>query len=175
MKSRALVFFAGVALAGAAWGDELGRIDADLGGEARVWHTISLEQDGEVHASAEFRKSAMFTMLHLQGHPEARFTTSDVLNIDLMWRGDPKPGAAPMSVEVMFMPAGMKGPFWISEGAPEAAGADLVVERDGDRGRVSGTFSAMLCRQDSVTAAPDTGDCRTISGSVDSGLIVTGD
>lgn len=173
MKLRMLAFCAATLVAGAAGADELGIIEADFGGEARVWHTISLEQGGEFHASAEYRKHSGFTMLNVQGHPEPKFTTSDVLSVNLMWMGDPNPGTAPMTVEVMFMPEGMKGPYWISADAPEAAEADLVVEADGDRGRVSGTFRAMLCRQSDMSTPPDTNDCKTISGTVDSGLLVT--
>ncbi|KPP85917.1 MAG: hypothetical protein HLUCCO07_03750 [Rhodobacteraceae bacterium HLUCCO07] len=174
MKLKMLVFCAAtVAVGAAAADDEFGRIEADYGGETRVWHTISLEQGGEFHASAEYRKTSMITTLHVQGHPELKFTTSDVLSIDLTWMGEPKPGEAPISVEMMFMPEGMKGPFWISADAPEAAEADLAVELDGDRGRVSGTFSGMLCRQADMTTPPDTSDCKSISGTVDSGLLVT--
>lgn len=170
-------FVIGVALVApvAGFGEEMGTISGELGGEARSWHTISMEQGGELHSSAELARQNMFTMLHLQAHPEARFTTKDVLNIDLMWMGDPKPGAAPASVDVMHMPTGMQGPYWTSQDAPEAAQADFTIERDGDRGRVSGTFRATLCRQDSPGAAPDTGDCKAISGTVESGLLVRGE
>lgn len=173
MKSASLAsaFFLSGALAAAA--EEFGRIDATLDGETRAWYTIAMTQGSRTDASATVSTGGVTSDLHIQGHPRPSFTTSDVLSIDLMYRGNVQSGAEPMSVEVMYMPTGMKPPFWTSDkGASPASVSFDRLSLESGAGRASGTFSATLCIVENMTAEPDTTRCRPIEGRFDTQLLV---
>lgn len=154
-----------------ALAEEMGTIDADLGGEAKTWYTITLGGNSTDDSSATFDDEGGFAMLHLQGHPGDRFTTNDVISVDLMWMGTFSAEKAPISVEFLYMPNGMTGPFWTSEDAPQPATADFDVVVEGDP-KVTGTFSGMLCFKEGITTPVDTANCKPFSGTVDSTLAV---
>ena len=124
-------------------------------------------------ASATFSTGRLTSDLHIQGHPRPSFTTSDVLSIDLMYRGRFEPGAEPMAIEVMYMPTGMRPPFWTSDQAPSPASVsfDALSLEDG-AGRASGTFSATLCIVETITSEPDTARCQPIEGRFDTQLLI---
>ncbi len=160
-------------LSGSLAAQEFGRIEASLNGEARTWYTLSLSDGERTDASATFSTGKLTSDLHLQAHPRPSFTTSDMLSIDLMFRGDYQPGDAPMDVEIMYLPSGMRPPFWTSArtGTPvSVAFEELAV--DGDSGRAVGTFSATLCRTEVISDDPDTGQCQPIEGRFDTRLLV---
>ncbi|WP_112322735.1 hypothetical protein [Oceanibium sediminis] len=153
--------------------EEFGRIDGTLNGEPRNWYTISLTQGGQSDASATFSTGGITSDLHLQGHPRAAFTTSDVLSIDLMYMGAVEPGKAPISVEVMYLPTGMTPPFWSSEEAPAPASVTFEeLTLDGDIGRAVGSFSATLCKVESLTSGANTSQCQQIEGQFDTQVLI---
>lgn len=164
-----------LAPASAAISEEFGRIEADFDSEEREWFTISLKQNGQTDASATFGRGRMTTDLHIQGHPRPVFTASDVFSIDVMFIGGFVPGDKPASVDIIHLPEGMSGPIWTSEGAP--APVVLIFEaletsEPGEIGRAIGSFEAELCLKASITAEPDTSDCRLISGTFDTQVLM---
>ena len=162
-------------MTGTSFAGEFGRISAEFGGETREWYSISMEQGGEIAASARMSSGRLTTDLHIQGHPGPSFTTTDVLSIDAMFIGKFADDATPNSVEVLHLPEGMSGPFWTSEGAPTPASVSfelLETAAAGEIGRTVGSFMAELCRKVTVTAEPDTSDCRPITGTFDTQLLM---
>lgn len=160
-------------VAGPAAAEEFGRIEATLNGEVRTWYTIALSRGGARDASATFSAGRFTSDLHLQGHPRASFTTTDVLSIDVMYQGEYRPGAAPIGASVMYMPTGMTPPFWTSEGTDtpvSVAFEELTL--DGGAGRAVGTFSATLCLVEAIAGDPDSGRCQPIEGRFDTGILV---
>lgn len=156
-----------------ATAEEFGRIEATLNGEARTWYTLTMTRDGETDASARFSTNQFTSDLHLQGHPQPSFTSTDVLSIDLRYSGKYQPGAAPMEAEIMYLPAGMKPPFWTSSqtGTPVSVTfEDLSL--DGETGRAAGTFTATLCMMQTLGGDPDTSQCQPIEGRFDTRVMI---
>jgi len=170
------VFFAAAAwscVAISASADEFGRIEATLNGEARTWYTLSLTQGGQTDASATFSTGSFTSDLHMQAHPRPSFTSTDVLSIDLMYQGAYQPGAAPMDIEIMYLPTGMQPPIWTSAstGTPVSVTFDEL-SLDGDVGRAVGAFSATLCMVETIGADPDTSQCQPIEGRFDTQVMI---
>lgn len=170
------IFFAAAAwlcVAIPASADEFGRIEATLNGEARTWYTLTLTLGGQTDASATFSTGSLTSDLHMQAHPRPSFTTTDVLSIDLMYRGAYQPGADPMDVEIMYMPTGMRPPFWTSSstGTPVSVTFDEL-SLDSDVGHATGTFSATLCIVEALGADPDTSQCQPIEGRFDTKVMI---
>ncbi len=156
-----------------ATAEEFGRIEATLNGEDRIWYTLTMTQGGQTDASATFSTSRFTSDLHLQGHPRPSFTTSDVLSIDLMYRGEYQPGAAPMEAEVIYLPTGMRPPFWTSSrtGTPVTVTfEELTLE--GETGRAVGAFAATLCMTEVLTDDPDPSQCQPIEGRFDTQVMI---
>ncbi|MGR3795449.1 hypothetical protein [Vannielia sp. SX4] len=168
-----------VALMVASWlplpvaAEGLGRITAYIAGEAEEWHTITMEQGGRKVATASFEQGARLTELRVQGHPEPRFTSRDVFSVDVRFEGPFAPGAEPLSVDVMHVPEGMGGPFWTSRGAAKPARIDIVeLEVYGSYGRLVATFEAELCFRPIISSATDTGNCRPVTGVIETEIAV---
>lgn len=156
-----------------AGAEGLGRITAYLGGEARAWHTITMEQGGRTVATASFEQGPRLTELRVQGHPEPGFSTHDVFSVDVRFEGRFAPGAVPLSVDVMHVPEGMGGPFWTSRGAAREARVDIVeLEVYGGYGRLVATFEAELCFRPIISAATDSGNCRPVTGVIETEIAV---
>lgn len=168
MRWTIACLFAAIPLAAGA--EEFGTVTVDLGEGDKTYYTITAESDGETAATSEMRKAGMFTSLSIQAHPEPRFTATDVISVDLTWMGEYAPGKAPNAVDMIHMPDGMNGGIWTSENVPEPLTADLDIDAEG--GTVSGTFSGMLCYQESMAADVDTDTCKEVSGTVDTGMLV---
>lgn len=109
----------------------------------------------------------------MQGHPQPSFTSTDVLSIDLMYRGEYQPGAAPMEAEVMFLPTGMRPPYWTSNHTETDVSVTFdELALDGDIGRAVGTFTAKLCKTEVITGAPDTSQCQQVEGRFDTRVLI---
>lgn len=156
-----------------ATAEEFGRIEATLNGEARTWYTLTMARGEQAHASATFSTSRFSSDLHLQGHPRPSFTSTDVLSIDLMYRGEYQSGAAPMEAEIMYLPTGMRPPFWTSNqtGTPVSVTFEELT-LDGDTGRAVGAFTATLCMTEVITDNPDTSQCQPIEGRFDTQVMI---
>lgn len=154
-----------------AHGGALGQIDAFIDGERHIWRTITLEQSGETISTARFHQSARMAELYLQAHPEPRFTTHDVISLEVRYLGQYSPKAEPMDVEILYMPNGMGGPFWTSRGAPLSATID-VIDFDiwGDVGKITVAFSGEICHRAKISAVPDPTNCKTVSGVAETEL-----
>lgn len=150
---------------------ELGRITAFLDGQEREWHTISMEQGGQNVATASFEQTANLAELHLQGHPIPAFTSKDVLSIDVRYLGRYRPDDDPMSIEILYMPDGMGGPFWTSQGAVVRPRFRIVsFDVWGSIGRVEAAFDGELCLRPIISSATDPSTCKTVSGKVETDL-----
>ncbi len=156
-----------------ALAEELGKITAFLDGNRRTWHTITFRQgEGDI-ATATFRQSGHLAELQFQGHPVPKFTSKDVLNIDVRFRGLYEPGAAPMSVDILYTPSGLSGPLWTSRGAPEPVEVQVLsFEIWGSFGQVTAIFSGQVCKRPRLFSKTDTTDCMRLNGLVETRLEV---
>ncbi|MDF0598311.1 hypothetical protein [Psychromarinibacter halotolerans] len=151
--------------------EELGRITGFLDGEPTAWHTITMQQGGRTVATASVVQGVRLTELYVQGHPEARFGTAGLLSLEARYTGTYAPGATPLSVDVLFMPDGMGGPFWTSRGAARAPVLDIVsLEIWGNFGRLEAVFDAQLCLRPIISAATDPDTCRKVTGVIETEL-----
>ena len=173
MKSIAIAVTAALCIGTGAAAEEFGRVEASLDGQSMTWVTLVITQGNETDASATFSVNRFASDLHIQGHPRPSFTTSDVLSIDLMYRGDIGPGTTPIEAEITYMPTGMRPPFWTSarSGVPVTISFDVLM-LEGDVGRATGTFSGRICRTEILTDDPDTNDCRQIEGRIDTQVLI---
>ena len=152
---------------------ELGRITAFLDGQERTWHTITMEQLGGDVATASLTLGARLTELQVQGHPEPRFSTDDMLSLEVRYLGPYAPDATPLSLDIMYMPDGMGGPFWTTRGAPVQPEIDiLVLDVWGGFGRLQAVFSGRLCLRRIISSATDPTTCKQVSGLIDTRLVV---
>lgn len=160
-------------LPGSLAAQELGRITGHLDGAARVWHTIRMTQMGRTVASAGIAQGPRLTEIGIQGHPEPRFATEGMLTLDIRYPGAYVPGAEPLSVDILYMPQGMGGPFWTSDGAPRRPNVEIVLlDVWGNFGRLRAAFAGQLCLRKIISSATDPENCREITGVVDTGLQV---
>jgi hypothetical protein len=160
-----------VLVAAPAFAEQLGTISAEYDGTQHEWFTVTVKMNDRTVGTATFSEGRMLTDVHMQGHPRPNFTTMDVISLDVSYRSPFEAGAAPMIMEVIHMPTGMKPPIWTSEhtGTPAVIAFDTL---DTHSGHASGTFEATLCKVANLGADPDTSDCKPIKGTFDTGLVV---
>jgi len=171
--SRTILAVALIAVPGAVRAEELGRITAYLNGASTTWHTVTMQQGGRRVATASFAQGARLSELHVQGHPEPRFTTRDVFSVEVRYLGRYAPGAVPLSVDVMHMPDGMGGPFWTSRGAGTEPTVEInALEVWGNYGRLTAHFTAELCFLRIISSATDPENCRAVTGLIETELSV---
>ena len=173
MRSSVALAFCVALAAFPATAGELGLITAFLDGEERVWHTITMEQGGKTIATATLQQSPHLAELQIQGHPVPGFTSKEVLSIDARFSGQYVPGAAPMSVEILYTPNGLSGPLWTSRGAPEPPRLQIV-ELDiwGSVGRVVAVITGEICMRPRLFSRTDISDCKSLNGKVETRLEV---
>lgn len=152
---------------------ELGYLGARLGDTERLWFTITTERRGRTDASAMIRLGPRLTEIHVQGYPGREFTSRDVFSVETRYIGHFAPGMVPMSVDILYMPDGMGGPFWTSNGAGFAP-VVRVLELDvwGAVGEMDMLFFGELCLKPYISAATDPETCREVSGRVVTELFV---
>lgn len=155
------------------YSERLGQIIAFLEGEAATWHTITMQQLGETRATASITLGSRLTEVNVQGHPEPRFTAHNVMSVDVRYLGTYSPDADPLTVDIMFMPDGMGGPFWTSKGAPEPSRIDIIsLELIGSYGRLEAAFAGQLCLREFISTRTDPTICREVTGMIDTRLQV---
>ena len=156
-----------------AQAEELGRITAFLDGEERIWHTIGFEQGDGTVFTATFEQKPYLAELLLQGHPEPRFTSKDVLSVDVQFAGQYAAGDEPSAIEVLYTPNGLAGPLWTSRGALTPSRLD-VIELDvwGSVGRLVAVVSGQVCKRPQLFSQTDVSDCMRLSGVIETRLDV---
>ncbi|MGA9573242.1 MAG: hypothetical protein WBS20_04755 [Lysobacterales bacterium] len=173
MKRAIFTIAFSLACPAALWAEEVGQINADLDGEARQWFTISVKQGERKALSASFRNDNRLPTLSLQGHPEPRYSSADVLSVTASWFGAYDPAKSPVSVEIIFMPEGMSKPFYTSDQVAESPTLTVdMMEWSDDTGRATGSFSGKICLVPKLYEAPNLDDCKTVSGTFDTAIQV---
>ena len=171
---HAAAFIAGTALlcvAGATSAfamQEIGTIEATIGGESGSWTTIHMAS--EQTATAEHSPVGPMTSISIQGHdPQSGSMMRNVLSLDVTLMGE-GPSAQAFDATLSLFPEGMTGPFFTS-GDGEMDVEIHFSELDlSERGHARGRFSGQLCRQDGMFSEPDLDDCRAIEGTFDTEL-----
>lgn len=173
IKHALLTLALSVACPAALWAEEIGQINADLDGQARQWFAISVKQGDREALSASFRNDERLPTLSLQGHPEPRFTSTDVLSVTASWFGAYDPAKSPTDVEIIFMPEGMSKPFFTSDQVDETPTLKVdTMEWSDGFGRAAGSFSGKVCLVPKLYEAPNLDDCKTVSGTFDTQIQV---
>jgi hypothetical protein len=158
-------------VATSAAADQLGSIVAKYDGEPKEWFTMSMESNGGVIGSATFREGKLTDDLHIQGLPGLRFTSKDVLSIDVGFIKPFTENSKPVVAEITHLPEGISGAIWTSERVPEQV--DIQFDTlDPESGRATGSFEAKLCLAATIGAEPDTSNCRAIKGTFDTELLL---
>lgn len=156
-----------------ATAETLGGITAFLDGEERHWHTVTMERRDRTLASASLERGPRLTELFVHGHREPRFGLQGQVSIEVRYLGDFRPDATPLSVDIIFAPRGMGGPFWTTRGAPDRSTIDVIaLDIWGNSGRLEAAFSGLLCLRETISTATDSGNCKRINGMIDTRLHV---
>lgn len=162
-----------LALASSAEAETLGTLTAEIDGLSKRWQTLLIPRASGALATASLRPGPRLTELYLHGHPGDRLSSQDVFSLEVAFPSPYAPGASPQSVELLYMPNGMAGPFWTSKGAPEPPVVQLLsLDVWGAVGEVEAVFIAKLCRREIISAATDPNTCREVSGHVETRLAV---
>lgn len=147
----------------------IGEVNATIGSDA--YSGVTLQAPSEGTATANFRRTGPSTQLSIQAHdPKAKRVLHRVLTVEIALMGsDSSAGIAEATVS--WWPAGMRKPFYHSEGSE--AELDVSVDTlslDGDAPSVSGSFSARLCRKDAFHTTPDATHCVPVKGTFKTAL-----
>lgn len=162
------------ACAAAASGGDLGRIEGRIDGREAGWNTLTIERNSGTQASATARFGQRLAEIQLQGYPELTFTSRDVFSIEVRYAAPFDPEAMPMSVDFLFTPNGLRGPFWSSRGAPVAPVFQVLrLDAWGAVGELDALFAGQICRRERISASTDIGACQEVSGRVQTELFVT--
>lgn len=147
----------------------VGMVDATIDGTPYSGETLDIPSEGT--STAEFRSMGPVTSISIQAHnPDAESIMRDVLTIEVSLMGGDA-SASIMDVSVSWWPDGMSEPFYLSEdsGTPAEIVFDALSLEDG-AAAAQGSFSAVVCRRDSMFADADTNDCRQVEGTFDTVL-----
>lgn len=170
---RAALLAAMACCAGPVAAEELGRIEAQFGGKNRVWQTVAQARGGRVVATASLWLGPRMTELYLQGQAEEGDASRDVFSLSLRYLSPYAEGAAPVFADILYMPEGMGGPFWTSDGAADAPTIRVLkLEIWGAYGRIDALFAGELCLRERITAAPDPARCAEVTGRVETELFI---
>jgi hypothetical protein len=154
----------------AAAKDGIGQIEAEIGGED--YHGITLGKTSEHAASAELMTMGPMTMVSMQAHDlDTGGIMDNVVNLKVSLMGA-SANAQIIEAEVSYWPEGMGSPFYISTGA----NVPLSIEWDrlevGEEPFAAGSFSGELCLQADFYTPADTTNCKSITGTFSSALVV---
>jgi hypothetical protein len=147
----------------------VGAVEATIDGEPYSGETLDVPSEGT--STAEVRSFGPVTSISIQAHdPEAESIMRNILSIEVSLMGSDA-SASIMEASLSWWPDGMSEPFYLSEDsgtAPEVLLDALSLEDGAAAAR--GSFSAVVCRRDSMFAEPDTSDCRQVEGTFDTAL-----
>jgi hypothetical protein len=174
VQTRALSSICGAAAllaltASPGWAmQQIGTIEATIGGESGTWTTIHMPSEGT--ATAEHSRMGPMTSISIQGHdPDSGSMMRNVISLDVTLMGE-GPSAEALDPALALFPEGMTGPFYTS-GDGELEVRIQFDELDlSERGHTRGSFSGQLCRQDGMFSEIDLDDCRAIEGTFDTEL-----
>lgn len=150
--------------------EEIGTIEATFDGETIAQPTVLVRNGDEASATASlFIAGAGVSNLNIMGYG----TDNRQLILDLAYMTEqPGPQTAPIYLVITYAPQGT-GQHWTSEDALTAPSLTFsTLEIDGDEGRATGAFAALLCFAEDYEAGADTGKCRPIEGRFDTRVFV---
>lgn len=146
--------------------EEIGRIDADFGGEIITQPTVRVTEGDEAESTAFlFDAGGGFSSLSISGY------SPDRARIDIsaeFYPEMPHADAQPIALEISYAPDGT-AKRWVTldEAADGGKIAFTTLKIEGDQGHVTGTFSGTLCYSEDYAGTPDANNCRPIEGSFD--------
>ncbi len=172
---RLFSFFVIFLCPGLLLAEEIGTMTVQMDGTERTFHFISATRGERTMLSAGYIDHPQLPSLNLQAHPEPRFTTTDVISVSGSWFGGYQEGKPLTGVEILFLPDGMRNPFYTTDqvGGEPTITLD-VFEIDGETGRASGSFSGRLCLVSELYETPDMDDCIDVSGVFETALQLRG-
>ncbi|MBL3702095.1 hypothetical protein GI582_05215 [Sulfitobacter sp. BDSS02] len=147
----------------------VGTVSATIGDMAYEGETLDVPSEGT--STAEWRAFGPVTSVSVQAHdPAAESLMHGVLTIEMSLMGEDA-SAGMMDASVSWWPEGMSAPFYINEviGPDLGIAIDTLSLEEGGS-KITGTFSARLCRKDSFFAEIDSGDCVPVEGRFDTAL-----
>lgn len=147
----------------------VGTVDATIDGTPYLGETLDVPSEGT--STAEVRSFGPVTSISIQAHDlEAESIMRNVLTIEVSLMGSDA-SASIMEASVSWWPEGMSPPYYLSEDSETDSVIilDLLSLEDG-AAAARGSFSAVVCRRDSMFAEADTSDCRQVEGTFDTAL-----
>lgn len=147
---------------------EIGVIEATIGGQGGSWTTIHVTSENT--ATAEHSQIGPMTSISIQGHdPHSGSMMRNVFSLDVTLMGS-GPSAEALDAVLNLFPEGMSGPFFTS-GDGQIQTQIAFDELDlSERGHARGSFSGQICRQDGMFEEIDLDDCRAVKGTFDTAL-----
>lgn len=147
---------------------EIGTIEATIGGESGAWATMHMASENA--ATAEHSRIGPMTSISIQGHdPESGSMMRNVLSLDVTLMGE-GPSAETFDSTLSLFPEGMSGPFFTSGDGQLEVSVQFDELDLSERGHARGSFSGQMCRQDGMFADIDLDDCRSVEGTFDTEL-----
>lgn len=147
----------------------VGSVNATIDGEPYVGETLDVPSEGT--STAVVRSFGPVTSISIQAHdPEAESIMRSILTIEVSLMGSDA-SASIMDASVSWWPNGVNPPFYLSEDSgtiPEIVFDALSL--DDGAAAAQGSFSAVVCRRDSMLAKADTSDCWQVEGTFDTAL-----
>ncbi|WP_205758644.1 hypothetical protein [Qingshengfaniella alkalisoli] len=148
----------------------VGAINATIGGEPYAGDTLDVPSEGT--ATADFQSFGPVTMISVQAHdPQDESIMHNVLSIEISLMGEGASATLMEDPTVWWWPEGMSEPFYFSEDSgvvPDVKIDELSLE-DG-AAAIKGSFSAQICRKESMFAEADMNECKPIEGTFDTAL-----
>lgn len=147
----------------------VGTVAATIDGTPYSGETLDVPSEGT--STVEVRSFGPVNSISIQAHdPQAESIMRNVLSVEVSLMGSDA-SASIMEASVSWWPEGMTEPFYLSEdsGTPPEVVFDALSLEIG-AAAAQGSFSAVVCRRDSMFAEADTGDCRPIEGTFDTVL-----
>lgn len=144
--------------------EKVGTIAADFGGEAIEHPTARVTRGDEVYITAFLHLIGALSSLSLTGlgDDNARLDINATFLTDA-----PNVETPPFSMEVSYAPTGT-AQHWISDDADGTNSVTFTtLSFEGDKGHVTGTFSATLCYAEGYGEEADMNNCRPIEGNFD--------
>lgn len=162
--------------------ESIGEIEVHLDGKDMIFHSLKIEQDGEVSGTSGFyvedapeAPGGKETKLTISGWSNADMTGGVVaIHLTYLDAANAPHGIAVSERPIVALhPDDPTPPYWVSVDVdgkvPAIAFSKFEVNADG--GFAAGEFAAELCRQDEPEDDVHLDDCKTITGSFSTKLI----